>query len=124
MNPNRLKRLFPNASSTFIKQNSDPEIESTGKDTKLEHSSKPAPLRETRPQEKDSGRYVICITSFRKRQCDEDNLCEKFHVDTLRYSGAIPVDSPDQTSIITCQKKIGKGQEEYTLIEVYYEPNR
>lgn len=59
------------------------------------------------------------VTSVRKCLLDEDNLCEKYHVDCLRYSGIIPDDSPDKVRIETTQRKAAKGEEEHTLIEVF-----
>lgn len=84
----------------------------------LEHSSSTGPLAEARAKEAYSGTFFVRITSFRHRLLDEDNLCEKYHVDLCRYAGILPSDSPAQTRIVTTQEKISSKEDEYTLIEI------
>ena len=96
----------------------------------LPDSSPPAPKLECRqqdalskadaPEASHSGKCVIRVTSFRRTLLDEDNLCEKFHIDALRYAGVIPSDAPDLARIITTQKKVRTKDEERTEIEVSY----
>ena len=62
-----------------------------------------------------SGKFVVRITSFRKRLLDEDNLAVKYHVDALRYAGIIPNDAPDKTHIEVSQIKSDTNM---TLIEI------
>ena len=64
------------------------------------------------------GRVLIRITSRRKRLLDEDNLCEKYHVDCLRYAGVLQSDAPGQAKIEVCQEKVGKGEPEFVRIEI------
>ncbi len=68
---------------------------------------------------KDSSRFLVRVTSVRKRLLDTDNLCEKYHVDCCRYSGIIPADSPDKTQIEVRQRKAGKKEEETVIVEVF-----
>lgn len=110
----KLRRLFPNAAESFIKSNSD-----SRKSSKLEQGTKNEPLVADKVKERDTGAGFILITDFRKRLLDDDNLCEKFHVDALRYSGYIKNDSRKQYKIFTTQEKLSKEIEPYTLIEIH-----
>ena len=63
-------------------------------------------------------RFLVRVTSFRVRLLDEDNLCEKYHVDCCRYAGLIPGDAPGQTEIKTGQRKVKRKDQEHVLIEI------
>jgi len=65
------------------------------------------------------GSFLVRVTSYRRRLLDEDNLCEKFHVDLCRYAGIIPSDAPGQTKIEVSQKKVGSKEAEFVRIEIY-----
>lgn len=69
-------------------------------------------------QERDSSRYTVLVTSYRKRLLDEDNLCEKYHVDGLRYCGILPSDSARRTKIRVFQIQIRGNEEEKTVIHI------
>lgn len=66
----------------------------------------------------DSKRFVVRITSFRRRLLDEDNLCGKFHCDALRYAGIIRSDAPEKCAIQILQVKVKSKREECTLMEL------
>lgn len=83
-----------------------------------QHTATGAP-RAQRPKAEDSKRFLVRVTSVRGRLIDEDNLCEKYIVDCCRYAGLLPGDSPAETKIEVCQRKVSKGEEEHTLIEIY-----
>lgn len=68
------------------------------------------------------GKYFVRVVSFRVHLLDEDNLCEKYHVDALRYSGLLPSDAPDQCRIITTQEKVATKAEERTEITISLTP--
>lgn len=119
MTNRELLRLFPNASADVIAANA--AAEDSRADSELERHSANEPLAEKPVQKEDSGRLHIRIISVRKRLCDEDNLCSKFHTDSLRYCRAIPGDEPGKVSIQTTQRKAAKGEEEHTTIEIYEE---
>lgn len=106
-----LRELFPNASPDLLARNS-------GKVTKLERGAVHEPLEAKEVEGSGSQRFLVRVVSYRKRLLDEDNLCEKFHVDLCRYSGALFGDEAGTTKIETSQIKIGKGQEEKILIEI------
>lgn len=64
-------------------------------------------------------RVLVRVTSVRKRLLDEDNLCEKYHVDCLRYSCVIQEDRPGKAKIEVCQRKAEPGEAEHVVIEVF-----
>ncbi len=115
-----LRKRFPNASEQFIRANAI--------DANPPHAAPPAPVveRNLRPrslaarqtQESDPGRFLVRVTSFRRRLLDEDNLCEKFAVDCCRYAGLIPGDAPATTRIEVRQEKVGSKAEERTEVVI------
>jgi hypothetical protein len=107
-----IQQLFPNASKDFIARNSP--------QTAVVESDIGTPsLGEKKAERPNSSRFLVRVTSFRKRLLDEDNLCEKYHVDLCRYAGIISCDSPDKVKIEVGQKKIGSKEVEKTLVEVW-----
>lgn len=117
MTRNEITRRFPKASEAFIRANL-----SVGDDDKpafVECGAGDAPLEAEEVQRPASERFLVRVTSIRRRLLDEDNLCEKYHVDLCRYSGIIPDDAPGKTKIEVCQIKAGKGEAEKTVIEIY-----
>ena len=68
-------------------------------------------------KKENTGRIHIRLTARRKRLIDPDNLIFKYHIDCLRYAGAIPDDREGDVTIETHQEKT-RGQEE-TLIELF-----
>lgn len=98
----------------------DDQIDHSRQNPKLERDSGDEPLGASQVQEADSIRVRVRVVSIRKRLCDEDNLCEKFHVDCLRYLGAIPDDSPEKVSIETTQRQAAKGEDERTEITIVF----
>lgn len=89
------------------------------KTSKLESDLGNGALGQTQAQKRAGQKFLVRITAIRKRLIDEDNLCEKYHVDLCRYSGIIPDDSPEQTKIEVSQRKAKKGEEEFVMIEVF-----
>ena len=79
------------------------------------------PLSEVEGKEGDPSRLLVCIESCRTRLLDTDNLYggAKFYCDFLRYAGVIPEDTEDQIELKVTQRKIRKGEEEKTIIEVW-----
>jgi hypothetical protein len=115
MNPHELARRFPNASLGCLSANH----QDYGQDAATQSAIRDVPLATRQVEEGSSGRFLVRITSVRKRLADEDGLCGKFHTDCLRYAGFIPDDRPEICSIRTTQRKAAKGEEEHTLIEVF-----
>ena len=91
----------------------------TGKTPKLESYLSNAALGAPQVQKGTSPNFLVRVTSYRKRLLDEDNLCEKYHVDLCRYAGIIPGDQASETKIEVRQKKVGKTETEKILIEVF-----
>lgn len=134
MNEEELKQRFPNASADFLAANSSDGKSVSGaataepakvptrrsrKTPKLEPDSRDGTLGQIQVQ-KGIGRLIrVRVTSFRRRLLDMDNLCEKYAVDLLRYSGVIPSDEPGTTKIEVAQVKVGKGEREFVRIEVF-----
>ena len=87
--------------------------------TKLESNSSNATLDTKEVQGRFSQKFLVRVTSVRKRLLDEDNLCEKYHVDLCRYAGIIPCDEAEKVKIEVCQKKAGKEDAEETIIEIF-----
>ncbi len=110
-----LKRLLPEASDALL----DANAQDPGEITELECDNEASPRAAPQRTYKMEGKFLVRITSFRKRLLDEDNLCGKFYCDMLRYCGAIPGDAPQQTSIETRQSKIGSKENEEILVEVF-----
>jgi len=82
---------------------------------KLESNLGHEPLGAKKVQGPTGKRFLVCVTSYRKRLIDEDNLCEKYHVDLCRYAGFLPSDAPEVCSIQTTQVK---SKEEYIEIKI------
>jgi hypothetical protein len=76
-------------------------------------------LGQGQPQEANPSRFLVRVTSFRRRLLDEDNLCEKFHVDCCRYAGLLPSDAPGQTRIEVAQFTVKDEADERTEIEIF-----
>ncbi len=88
---------------------------------KLERPVRNEPLAKGIGKKENTGRIHIRLTARRKRLIDPDNLIFKYHIDCLRYAGAIPDDRESDVTIETRQEKT-RGQEE-TLIELFrHEP--
>lgn len=86
------------------------------KAAKLESNSSDAPLGAEEIQRPISQRFLVRVTSRRRRLLDQDNLCEKYVVDLCRYAGIIPSDAPGETAIEVRQQK---SKAEKILIEVF-----
>jgi hypothetical protein len=97
---------------------SDIQLKNTGQASKLERIACDAPVDAKEIQGQYSGRVLVRVTSRRKRLLDEDNLCEKYHVDLCRYAGIISDDAPERTKIEVSQIKCRKGEPEEITIEV------
>lgn len=117
MNESEIRTRFPNASQAFVRANLSPC--DAGEITELESGACVPPLGAKEVQGFTGQRFLVRVTSIRRRLLDTDNSCEKFHVDLLRYAGVIPDDTPDKIEIEVRQIKAGKGREEETVIEVF-----
>lgn len=120
-----LKIRFPNASPTCIRISSakprqaSSHLDNPRQAAELEPDHGNGALGAIPVQRKTSGRFFVRVTSYRKRLLDEDNLCEKYHVDLCRYSGMLPQDSPGTAKIEVCQQKVGSKEQERVQIEIF-----
>lgn len=69
-------------------------------------------------QKANRPRFRVTVHSVRKRLLDEDNGCEKFLVDQLRYAGLIANDNPALTTISTTQRRCEEGEPEHVEITI------
>lgn len=67
---------------------------------------------------KKKTRWFVHITDYRERLIDEDNLCEKYIVDCLRYCGKIPQDDPATCKIYTTQRKVTNPKDVGIHVEI------
>lgn len=125
MTPAELKERFPNASAAFIRANTgygrtfDILDHRAGALAHLERNLADGTVGAVQVQGTVGKHFRVRVKSYRKRLLDEDNLCEKYHVDLLRYAGVIPKDSPGTAKIEVCQEKVGPKEPERVEIEVY-----
>lgn len=84
----------------------------------MESGARPVAVAKNQVQETNRPRFLVRITSIRKRLLDEDNLNCKFHVDLCRYAGVLPGDCPGTCKIQTTQRKAAKGEAEHTEITI------
>lgn len=76
-------------------------------------------LGQSQSEEGYTAKFLVRVTAVRKRLIDEDNLCEKYHVDCLRYAGIIRDDEPAETHIEVRQRKARTTEVEHVIIEVF-----
>ena len=122
MDKETIKRLFPNASASLIQANlqdyGQAHVDNSRTTAPLECNPSDAPLETKEVQGRADGRFLVSVTSVRKRLADEDGLCEKYVLDCCRYAGLIPDDSPELCKVETRQRKTAKGEAEHTIIEI------
>jgi hypothetical protein len=111
----------PKKTNEYRDNKKDPpnHIQNPGKASTLEPSFGNAPLGEGYLQKSAEERFLVHVKAYRRREGDEDNLCEKYHVDLLRYSGCLRTDAPGETKIEVSQEKVGSKEEEFTQIDIY-----
>jgi hypothetical protein len=94
------------------------QIAGGGPAPQLERASRHGALGSRKGEKADTGKFLVRVTSFRRRLLDEDNLAEKYHVDCCRYAGLLPSDAPQKAKIEVAQQKVGMKEDEYTLVEI------
>ena len=82
----------------------------------MECDPRPGPLAAGATQEIHPGRFLVRVTSFRRRLLDEDNLCEKYVVDCCRYAGLLPADDAGAAKIEVSQIQVRRKEEERTEV--------
>jgi len=119
MNQTYLAELLDNASDETRRLNAGLAADGARPVAKLEPDSRAGTLGSKQVKGADRGRFYVRVTSYRKRLLDQDNLCEKYHIDLCRYAGALPDDAPGTAQIEVGQVKTGKGETERTEIEIW-----
>jgi hypothetical protein len=127
-----LRSLFRDKPEEFYKRNATDVLPRPTETRKadLQHNHPGAPaiverddrhgsLAEAQAQAEYPKRVLVRVTSIRHNLLDEDNLCEKVHIDCLRYSGVISGDDPGKAKIEVCQEKAEPGAGEEIRIEVF-----
>lgn len=109
-----IKRRLPNASKDFVDLNSGPSGAYT------EPNSGHGTLAKSKTQKGDSRKCMVSIVSYRVRLADVDGCIGKWHLDALRYAGAISDDTEEAISYKISQKKVQHKVQEKTLIEIVY----
>lgn len=122
MNADELRSFFPNASADTIRRNTDLPCGDGRPAPKLERHSGDGAVGQVQVQARTRRRFLVRIEAVRTRLLDEDNLCEKYHVDLLRYSGIISGDEAGTTRIETRQRKAHKDEKERIIFKVYEVP--
>ncbi len=118
MTHDELKARFPNGSADFFRDNlsAPPHCETPA--PLLERDPRSRPLAARKAQGPAPTRFLVRVTSFRRRLLDEDNLCAKFMVDCARYAGILQGDDPAQAKISVGQIKVARKEDERTEIEI------
>lgn len=116
-----LSSIFKNASKSFLALNlpgaaTPAPLGPKAPAPKLERRVRHGSLAKGKVEGRNPVRVSVLITSYRVRLLDEDNLCEKYHVDCLRYAGLLSADTPGAAQITTRQQKVGSKAEERTEI--------
>lgn len=124
MDEHKFRSLFPSASPDTVRRNTVVSNGGPGPAPQLERHLGNGAVGKVQIQEPTRRRFLVRIEAVRRRLIDEDNLCEKYHVDLLRYAGIISGDEAGTTRIETTQRKADKGEEERIEIEVYELPAR
>lgn len=112
MNPHELKRRFPNASPSFLAKNS-------GAVAVVERALEDWPLAACEDAKPIAGRVLVRFTSRRRRLIDPDNISVKASLDCLRRAGILANDTAEHVSLETRQEKVGKGEREETVVEIF-----
>lgn len=110
----KVKQLFPHGSESFFQINPDSLPQGAEPESPLQHRSNGKAKRE----KGNSIRYSVSIVAYRVRECDPDNLCGKYFVDALRYSGLLYNDRAEDITYQISQKKVENKKQEKTLVVI------
>ena len=119
MNPDELRRRFPNASKSCLAANADSAPDRAGAVADAELRAGEGALAAGKGATGATGRVHIRITAVRKRLCDADGVFSKWLVDCLRYAGIIRDDTTEDITLENKQRKAAKGEAEHTVIELF-----
>lgn len=120
----QLKQLLPGANETIWRLNAGREIGDisfggSGPVAVVECDSGNGALEPQKVQRRIGRKIYVRVTAFRIRLLDDDNCCEKYHVDLLRYAGIILGDGPKEAKIEVFQEKVSSEELERVVLEVF-----
>lgn len=116
MNPNKLSRLFPNASKSFQKLNSD-SVTSLSSNHKEPSEGLPLVCTPSR-KAKSRVRFKIIFTVYAIKPADWDGYDIKSMQDLVVKSGILPGDDWFTLRGEVIPEKVDKESEEKTVIEI------
>ncbi len=107
--------------SSFHKGSVNFEVSHSGEGSDAKRSIGPTPLRPERTALNYSGQCTVRIKVFRFRLCDPDGNCIKYHLDFLRYCGAIKDDNDAAIRLVfEPQEKVATKEQERCEIVIEY----
>ncbi len=125
MNPDDIKRLFPNASASLIEANSRAEIPDTEQrerpKTLARRGGGKAPGASSISQSSTRilPKILFILRRVRLLDCDAAYGSVKDVLDCCWRSGLVDGDRPDQISLEVRQEKVRHKKDEETLIEIF-----
>lgn len=104
-----------------LKRPVDTKVHDAGASPDVERSAGCPPIQSQKNTLNYSGQCVVRVKAFRRRLCDADGNCIKYHIDFLRYIGALKDDTDAAIRLIfEGQEKVGTEAEERLEITVEY----
>jgi Holliday junction resolvase RusA-like endonuclease len=115
-----LRRIFPNASEAFIRDNAEANGFPSRERDQQERTDALEPA--TQGTAASVPRVTVSFTCYRCRLLDTDNNSRscKDLLDGLRHAHLIQDDSPERIFLVTSQVKVAHKREERTEIEITY----
>jgi hypothetical protein len=90
----------------------------------MESRPRPKQVGPRKIKEVDPRKFHVVVTNYRRRLLDEDNLCEKYVVDCVRYARIIPGDAPQTTHIEVRQCKVDSESDERVEVDISELPGK
>lgn len=123
MNSTELKKRFPNASQSFLKENADDHrVDGSLPDAKPKRPTKEPLGKAATGEAPIMGSIALGITGYRCRPLDPDGHAGgcKYIIDGLRAAGLLFDDNPWAIRLQTEQVKVRSRKEEKTVIRITY----
>lgn len=118
---NLLKKPGYGIASSFGKGSVKSSFHNAGASPNVEPCVGLEPICEEKTTLNYSGQCVVRVKAYRKRLCDVEGNCYKYHLDFLRYCGAIKDDDVKAIRlVIEDQEKVATEAEERLEIVVEY----
>ncbi len=112
---------FGKGMRSTLKRPVDAKVRDAGEGSDVERSDGCPSVQPEKNTINYSGQCTLRIKVFRRRLCDPDGNCTKYHIDFLRYIGALKDDNAKEIRIIfDGQEKVATEAEERCEISVEY----